>query len=240
MRGDEVPHAPWVAATALTWPGVVSVFASSTTSQYALSRTLSVATTLGITQNDFDAGPVAILDHGRTLEVKLTQGSLSSVPEAVFLAGANLAAIGDGSPDHWELFQFQNAELIGENTYRLSGFLRGQQGTDAMMGAGWPAGAVFVLMNGVPQQLDLPLASRNVAQYYRIGPASKPQSDVSYQGYTHAFKGNGLRPYAPVSLKALGDAEGLKNHLDPPQPPLWRRLGRGRDSQFRGGRAVSD
>ena len=32
-----------------------------------------------------------------------------------------------------ELFQFQNAELIGDDLWRLSGLLRGQQGSEPLL-----------------------------------------------------------------------------------------------------------
>jgi len=32
-----------------------------------------------------------------------------------------LAAIGDGSQDNWEIFQFQSADLVAPGRYELSG-----------------------------------------------------------------------------------------------------------------------
>ena len=46
------------------------------------------------------------------------------------LGGANLAAIGDGSADRWEVFQFARAELIAPQTYLLRDRLRGQAGSE--------------------------------------------------------------------------------------------------------------
>jgi len=115
------------------------------------------------------AGP-GRFDNGPALEVRLTSGALESVTQAGLLAGGNLAAIGDGTAGGWELFQFAEALLVGPNTYHLSLRLRGQLGSDALMPPVWPAGSTFVLMNGVPSQINLPRSLRRVAQHYRVGP----------------------------------------------------------------------
>ena len=118
------------------------------------------------------------------------------------MGGANLAAIGDGSSDNWEVFQFAEAELVAPNTYWLRKRLRGQAGTDGLMPAVWPQGSWFVLLNGVPSQIDLSPNLRRIVQNYRIGPAQRGFDDPSYQHLVRAFDGIGLRPYSPCHLQA--------------------------------------
>ena len=79
------------------------------------------------------AACAGLIDRGDALEVKLITGTLSSVNEDALLSGANTAAIGDGSPDNWEVFQFAQAELVAPKTYHLTGRLRGQAGTNGVM-----------------------------------------------------------------------------------------------------------
>jgi hypothetical protein len=50
------------------------------------------------------------------------------VTEQALLSGANLAAIGDGSTDNWELFQFRTATLVAPGVYWLSGRRAGAGG----------------------------------------------------------------------------------------------------------------
>ena len=208
LRGDEVPHAPHLAVTAEPWPGSVAVYRSGTDSDYTLNAVLPARSTVGVTQTPLLAARPGLMDNGPVLEVKLTSGTLASVERETLLNGANLAAIGDGTAGNWELFQFEEAELVAPQTYWLRGRLRGQAGTDALMPEAWPVGSVFVLMNGVPQQPELGRHLRRVAQHYRIGPAQRPVDDPSYVHELHAFDGNGLRPYSPCHLRSVTDQNG--------------------------------
>ena len=58
--------------------------------------------------------------------VKLIRGDVQSVSVDQLLSGANLAVIGDGSAQNWEVFQFAQADIVDENTFDLSVRLRGQ------------------------------------------------------------------------------------------------------------------
>lgn len=202
MRGDEVPHAPHLAITAAPWPGSVAAYRGAVDANYALNAIVPSRSIMGTTRSPLYAARSGVPEVGPVLEVKLTSGSLESVSKEALLNGANLAAIGDGSADNWELFQFQEAQLIAPLTYWLRGRLRGQAGSDGLMPEVWPAGSSFVLMNGTPQQVELSPHLRRVAQHYRIGPARRPVDDPSYVHQVQAFNGNGLRPFSPCHLRA--------------------------------------
>lgn len=205
MRGDEVEHAPHVAITATPWPGPVAVYSSSTDEGYGLNRLVESSSIIGETQTALLAARSGLKDHGLALRVKIFGGALSSANWADVLNGANLAAIGDGSSDNWELFQFANATLVGNDTYDLSLRLRGQVGSDGNMPAQWPIGSHFVLLNGVPEQIELASSARGLSRHYRIGPAARAYDDPSYVHIEAAFQGIGLRPYSPCHLNALGE-----------------------------------
>lgn len=218
LRGDEVPHAPHIAATADPWPGTVAVYQSATEADYALNRLIDQRATVGVTRSALQAARVGVIDRGAVLEVELFSGTLSSISEEALLAGGNLAAIGDGSQDRWEVFQFQSAQLIGPGTYWLAGRLRGQAGSDGLMPATWPEGSSFVLLDGAPGQIELAPNLRRVTQSFRVGPAGRSYDDPSYREVSLAFDGNGLRPYAPCHLRA----RRVGNDLD----VTWVRRGR--------------
>jgi hypothetical protein len=55
----------------------------------------------------------------------------------------------------WELLQFREAELVDEETYKLSGLLRGQQGTEGAMAAGAAEGARVVVLTGAEARLEV-------------------------------------------------------------------------------------
>ena len=117
-----------------------------------------------------------------------------------------LAAIGSGA--EWELFQFRDATVLEPGVWRLGGLWRGQFGTEPLMPDSWAPGALVVLLNGAPRQLDLPDSAQGVARRWRIGPAALAYDDPVYVESTEAFAGNGLRPYAPVFLRAERDGAG--------------------------------
>lgn len=203
ITGDEVPHAPHLALTAKPWPGSVAVYDAPQDSNYALNDIFAARATVGVTETPLFRARPGLIDRQAALQVKLTTGALSSVDDLALLSGANLAAIGDGTPGGWELFQFRDATLIDEDTWLLSHCLRGQLGTDALMPETWPVGSYFVLFDGAAQQINLASSARRMARHYRIGPARRGINDPSYVHEVHAFDGNGLRPLSPVHLRGV-------------------------------------
>lgn len=202
LRGDEVPHAPYVAATARPWPGSAAIYSSSLDSGYTLNTVIETAATMGRLESELRREPPWRWARGPAVRVKLSQGALrSATPEAV-LNGGNVCAVGDGSTGNWEVMQFSEARLVAPMTYELSGRLRGQAGTDGIMPDLWPVGSRFVLLNGAAQQIEAELSARGLDRHFRVGPALKPYDNPAYRYYVEAFDGIGLRPYAPTHLRS--------------------------------------
>ena len=202
MTGSELPHAPYVAVSADPWPGGAVVYGSTSDSGYAEWATIDQPSIVGVTLNTLVAAKPGVWDRGAPLQVVLTGGDLAAASESDVLNGANLAAIGDEATGHWEVFQFAEANLISPDTYELSTRLRGQFGTDALPTQSWPAGSTVVMLNGAAQQVDYGLPARGLDRHYRIGPEGQSYTDPSFEHRVLAFEGVGLRPYAPVHLRA--------------------------------------
>ena len=202
LTGDEVEHAPHLAVSASPWPGAVAVYGSATDAGYEWNAVLRRPAVMGRTLGPLPAAEPGRWDRGPALRVELMRGTLASADPAAVLSGANAAAIGDGSPDGWEVFQFAGATPVAPRMWDLSMRLRGQAGTDAAMPASWPKGSVFVALDGAPEQIALKRSARGLERHYRIGPASRPYDHASYFHRVAAFEGVGLRPYAPVHLRA--------------------------------------
>ena len=209
LTGEEVEHAPYAAISGTPWPGSVAIYQSPTDSDFVLNSIVAARSSMGFTKSSLQRAQGGLIDRGEALEVELTYGTLQSTSDVALLNGANLVAIGDGSPNNWELFQFRDAELIAPGRYLLSHRLRDQLGSDAVGPDIWPVGSWFVVLNGVPSQIDLARNLRRVSQTYRIGPARRGYDDPSYQEFVHAFDGNGLRPYRPVHLLASDNGGDL-------------------------------
>ncbi|BAQ69896.1 hypothetical protein NHU_02749 [Rhodovulum sulfidophilum] len=210
LTGDEVPHAPYLAAAAVPWPGSVDLYAAiedpgyalNVDAGYTLNTTLERSAVIGLAETPLHAAAPGRWDRGPALRVKLASGTLSSVREADLLAGANLAAIGTGDAAGWELFQFAEAELVEAGTYELRMRLRGQAGTEADMPELWPVGSTVVLIDARLSQIALPASARGLERHYRFGPGTRAFDDPSYSHARLAFDGIGLRPYAPCHLRS--------------------------------------
>ncbi|GAB4283410.1 MAG: glycoside hydrolase TIM-barrel-like domain-containing protein [Roseovarius sp.] len=202
ITGEEVPHAPHVAVTARPWPGAAAVYSSDTGADYRLDLVVQARSPIGVTQTPLLPAPSGLIDRGAPLLVRMLHGSLESVDEARLLAGANLCAIGDGTPGGWELIQFRDAQLVGADSYALGYRLRGQLGTqtDAL----WPAGSLLVRLDGTAPQIGLRPGQVGMLRHYRVGPAARPVDDPSYTHTAQAFAGIGLRPLNPVHLRLSG------------------------------------
>jgi hypothetical protein len=155
--------------------------------------------TVGVIITNLPAGIFETWDSLSEFEVLLTSGSLASVNELAILNGANAALIGD------ELVQFQNAELIGEKTYRLSKLLRGRQGTEWAI-AGHQAGDRFILLN--PALYTTSIANNLIGRelYYKSVSVGNSLGNTAEEAFT--YRGNNLKPFAPVHIKGVRDASG--------------------------------
>ena len=197
-----------MAATAAeNWPGAVAVYSSLDGQSWTYETVLSQRAVMGRTENELVVATPGLWQRGQQVRLKLVHGALQSLDELSLLAGGNIAAIGDGS-GRWELLQFRNAELLAPDTWGLGHLLRGQQGTEADMPGVWPAGSTVVVFNTALAQLAVPSGLRGVNRQYRVGPASQPVDHVSYVDLNHAASAVGLRPYAPVHLRATRDEAG--------------------------------
>jgi hypothetical protein len=202
LSGAEVEHAPHLAVSALPWPGTVAAYAAPGTDGFTLNRLIERRALIGRLVTPLRAASAGLWDRGAPFRVQMPIGQLSAAEQGTVLNGANAAAIGLGDEDDWEVIQFADATLVGENLWDIGMRLRGQQGTDAIMPAIWPEGSLFVLLDGAPVQIDLPISARGLARHYRIGPALRAVDDASYVARVRAFRGVGLRPFAPAHLRA--------------------------------------
>lgn len=205
MRGDEAPHAPWLAVSAHPWPGSVAAYMSvEEEGGFEPNLTLTRRAVMGRTLTPLAHARPGVVDRGAPLRLRIKGDPLRSVGRRALLSGANLLAIGDGSAERWELMQFARAEPVGDGIWEIRERLRGQAGTDGVMPRLWPAGSLVVLMDGAVRQVALPPSARGQERFWRIGPALRAPDDASYRGLVTEAKGIGLRPYAPCHLRIEG------------------------------------
>ncbi len=148
------------------------------------------------------AGPTTFWDEAGSLTVRLLRPemSLESRSALAVLNGGNLAMVGD------ELLQFRDAVLQADGSYRLSGLLRGRQGTEHAV-AGHVAGEPFVLVDGgglADARVPLALAGKPVL----IKPVSNVDDPDAVAADTMTVAFNALKPLSPAHLRAVRLAGG--------------------------------
>jgi hypothetical protein len=166
---------------------------------YVVAAVAGLPSIMGETVTELAAGPAWRWDRVNTVEVQLDYGSLQSLADERVLAGGNAALLDD------EVIQFANAELIAEGRYQLSRLLRGQRGTEHEIAA-HAAGSRFILLDPARQPRPNFSVSRiGIEIAWRYAPVPQgPSGDLSGE-IVFANTGNGLRPFAPVQLKAARD-----------------------------------
>ena len=209
LTGDDPHAAARVAVTSQPWPGPHDVYSAAGDAAYAYRQTVLLRATIGKLALALSPGPVGRWDHGNFLIVALHAGSLSSRSAAQILNGGNAAAVRSANGS-WEVIQFQTAELVGPDLWRLSGLLRAQAGTDAEMQAGAAADAAFVLLDGAAAPLTYEPHEAGLALNWRIAPTGRAVSDPGNAGLTFT---PGVRPFIPLQpvhlrldIAANGDA----------------------------------
>lgn len=177
-----------------------AVFVSPETTGYAVRGAVDYRATIGHLVGPLSASIRDRIDRHTLIDVDLLDGSLASVSAAHVLNGANAAAI-QSAAGSWEVIQFEQAEEIAANRWRLSRLLRGQLGTEDAMAAGAATGASFVLLDNAVNPAGLRANEIGLTLNWRIGPASASFDDANF--LTLATAG-GLRsrlPYAPAHLR---------------------------------------
>ena len=201
ITGEEVAHAPHVAAYAKPWPGAVLLYRGVADVNYAHDISLTRPAAIGELLFDFYSGPSGRWDKGNALWLALYDGALSSKSEADVLGGANALGV-ENEDDAWEIVQFRDAELVAAGQWKLTRLLRGLAGTEGAMRHPMAAGARVVILDEALVQLGLSRDESRLPFFYRWGPQGRDIGDPAYQGTTRAFDAIGLRPLSPDHLRA--------------------------------------
>jgi hypothetical protein len=149
------------------------------------SRAKSV---LGRVEGVLGSGATDLIDEINGIEIVLIDADqwLTSCDDEALQAGENLAAVGR------ELIQFGRVVPLGGGAFRLSRLLRGRGGTEWAC-AGHGLNEMFCLLQpGSMQAVALPAWSVGATVTAASGSASA----------TCNFEGEGVRPPAPINLRA--------------------------------------
>lgn len=159
--------------------------------------------TVGRLNEPLSSGPRHRWDETNALLVRLEGRAPQSRPADAVLAGANVVLVEAG--EEWELLQFRCADLVGGDVWRLTGLLRGQQGTTA---GGAPADALCVMLDGQLPRVDSPPAERGLPLVWRAGLSGLPAGGPRFTEKLWAARGVGVRPWSPAHARAVRRVDG--------------------------------
>ena len=193
-------------ASRAVWGGAVLYKSSDAGSSYESVLTTTAGVTTGLLAaplGDWTGGNR--WDDQNTLTVVLSNGTFSSATQLGVLNGANALAVASGSD--WEILQFTTAELVGTDTWELSGLLRGRKGTERAM-AGHAIGNRVVLLTATTlRQLATETGEVGLLRHYKAPTSGQAVADVSASMLT--FSANTLRPLSPVHIAGARDGGDL-------------------------------
>jgi len=200
----------YLAVAAEPWPGTAAIWRAEGSGPLALQGVVDYPACLGRTLTALPAGTPWRIDRHRSLDVTLRRGgTLASIGEPAMLAGGNLFAL-IGPDGAVELLGAAGAVLIGADTYRLTGLLRGLAGSEDAAGRIAPAGSLIVrLDDGAVMPLIDRLDAAGRAFRYRLGPAGRDPGDPAYTELTATAGLGALRPLRPVHLRARRTGQGV-------------------------------
>lgn len=202
LAGNEEDARPVAVVAADPWRPM-RVFAGPDAGSLTARGDVAQPATVGVLVEALAAGPRHRRDEANTMLVRVEGRAPQSRSDAAVHAGGNAVAVeGTGG---WELVQFRTATLVGGDVWRLSGLLRGQQGTVA---AGAAGGAEVVFLDQVPARVESPRAERGLPLIWRAGPAGGPAGGAGAREIGFRTQGVHDRPWSPAHLRAEARADG--------------------------------
>jgi hypothetical protein len=193
LPGETDVTGPLVAAWADPWPGEVRVLAGLAADAMRERAVLRQPAVIGRLVEAVGDGPVGRWDRANVLRVYAPGGDFASLPEARVLGGGNALLLETAAG--WELVQFMSAELVGVDTWALSGLLRGQEGSESAPAV---VGARVVLVDAA-----LVRAAVNPGE---VGLALDWRAAGDEVAQALAYEDKGGLPWRVAHLRRRGDA----------------------------------
>lgn len=187
-----------------SWPGGLAVRSIDEGQTWVDLQAYNGKATIGATQDVLPVSDCTLIDQ-RSLLVYVISGEFESVTRDQMLAGINYAAYGvDG---RWEIVRFQNATLQADASYLISGFVRGEKGTEWASGL-HEAGDYFILLDDPDNAfIGMAVGSIAVPATYRGVTSGASVDDATDVPFT--YQGVNLECLSPVY--ASGTRDGSSN-----------------------------
>ncbi|PHS40237.1 MAG: hypothetical protein COA91_04475 [Robiginitomaculum sp.] len=175
---------------------VVSPFADTVIASASGDKiTIDEPIVIGTLLTDLPPGPVGRFDMAGQVDIFMPGVALASLSDADVFVGGNMLAVETALG--WEILQAAIVELVAPDTYRINKFLRGQFGTDYVLGTTVPAGARVIYLGQGWQDLSTSPELRGSELSFTATTNGREQAEK----FTLDYQANHLRPLSPVHIK---------------------------------------
>ncbi|WP_298160540.1 glycoside hydrolase/phage tail family protein [Brevundimonas sp.] len=204
LPGAEAEDRPIAIVACEPWRPM-TVHAGQDAETLTMRGTVAAPATVGRLTQALVPGVLHRWDETNTLVVRLEGAPPASLSEGAVLAGKNLAVVETASG--WEILQYRHASLSADGVWRLSGLLRGQQGTEGEMSSVATEGSLVVLLDPRAGRIETATGERGLARIVRAGPAGDAPGGPRFAETTFMMRGLHARPWSPV-LTIVQEAGG--------------------------------
>lgn len=186
-----------------SWPGGIALRSADQGQTWSDIQAFTGEASIGLALGALSVSTGTLIDQS-TLSVGMIKGEPESITRDQMLSGANYAAYGVNG--RWEIVRFQNAVLQVDGTYLVSGFVRGERGTEWATGL-HQFGDMFILLADPDGAfIGSAIESIGVDLDYRavtVGSSVDDAEDVSF-----TYQGVNLECLSPVYAKGSRDGSG--------------------------------
>jgi len=206
LIGREADARPLIAVAAEPWR-TMRLHAGPTAATLTARGDVETPATVGALVEALGPGVRHRWDEANAVVVRVEGEAPESAIEAAVLGGGNALAV--ETAVGWEVVQYRSAVLVGPGTWRLTGLLRGQQGTEVEMRAGAGAGAVVVFLDDRLARAEIGRGERGLPLVCRAGPAGAAPGGAGFSEALFVARGVHDRPWSPSGLTVETSAKGL-------------------------------
>ena len=212
---DESDPRPVLVATSDPWAGV-DVYAGTSADTLRLRGQVVQMPGIGRTLGALSPQRQHYLLRAASLDIYLEGEAPISLSLEAVLAGGNLICA-RAQNEEWELLQYMSVAALGGGTYRLTGLIRGQWGSEGALASGIAEGAAVVMLPPVLTRADIASGELNLDLLWRSGRAGFGGAADGALDARAAWTGLALRPRAPVYIQTSGIHEILTTWLRSPR-----------------------
>ncbi|MNQ48878.1 hypothetical protein D3C85_627650 [compost metagenome] len=207
LPGAEEDGRPVVVVAAEPWTPM-AVHGGASVEALTPRATVVRPATVGVLIEAVGRGVVGRWDEMNALMVRVEGRAPESLTAGGVLGGGNALALETAAG--WEVVQYRRADLVGGEVWRLSGLLRGQQGSEEATETGALAGAVVVFLERDMARADVAPGERGLPRVWRAGPVGAAPGGAGFSEVDFSWTGRAARPWRPAHLRVAVEDGGRR------------------------------